>query len=157
MAQMVASSHAEVKPAGLILGLIACVGIVFTLITLLFGFTSIPGKLRRGEDSLWRLPQYRRSRTRLCDSIYRRGTHRANPAPAKIGVWFFYAERHQCLPGRRGTGGNRDHDHRRSKHRPRPMGCAVSDYRSKNVSVRGTRTREDVAGSFRERDARGDW
>src|SRR5947208_3321786 len=42
MAQMVASSHAEVKPAGLILGLIACVGIVFTLITLLFGFTSIP-------------------------------------------------------------------------------------------------------------------
>src|SRR5213082_2517485 len=42
MAQMVASSHAEVKPAGLILGLIACVGILFTLITLLFGFTSIP-------------------------------------------------------------------------------------------------------------------
>src|SRR5438477_4342240 len=42
MAQMVASSHAEVKPAGLILGLIACVGIVFTLITLLFGFKSIP-------------------------------------------------------------------------------------------------------------------
>src|SRR5256886_16408352 len=41
MAQMVASPHAEVKPAGLILGLIACVGIVFTLITLLFGFTSI--------------------------------------------------------------------------------------------------------------------
>ncbi len=42
MAQMVASPHAEVKPARLILGLIACVGIVFTLITLLFGFTSIP-------------------------------------------------------------------------------------------------------------------
>src|SRR5438270_12552290 len=42
MAQMVASSHAEVKPAGLILGLIACVGIVFTLFTLLLGFTSIP-------------------------------------------------------------------------------------------------------------------
>src|SRR5437588_3872276 len=42
MAQMVASSHAEVKPAGLILGLIAGVGIVLTLITLLFGFTSIP-------------------------------------------------------------------------------------------------------------------
>src|SRR5437879_10824270 len=42
MAQMVASPHAEVKPARLILGLIACVGIVFTLIALLFGFTSIP-------------------------------------------------------------------------------------------------------------------
>src|SRR5437867_12606938 len=42
MAQMVASSHAVVEPAGLILGLIGCVGIVFTLITLLFGFTSIP-------------------------------------------------------------------------------------------------------------------
>src|SRR6266496_2968148 len=42
MAQMVASPHAEVKPARLILGLIACVGIVFTLITLLFGFISIP-------------------------------------------------------------------------------------------------------------------
>src|SRR5436305_6136375 len=42
MAQMIASTHAEVKPVRLILGLIACVGIVFTLITLLFGFTSIP-------------------------------------------------------------------------------------------------------------------
>src|SRR5207302_7538586 len=42
MAQMVASSHAEVKPSGLILGLIACVGLVFTLITLFFGFISIP-------------------------------------------------------------------------------------------------------------------
>src|SRR5436190_21152632 len=42
MAQMVASPHVEVKPARLILGLIACVGILFTLITLLFGFTSIP-------------------------------------------------------------------------------------------------------------------
>src|SRR6201982_488071 len=42
MAQMVASPHAEVKPVRLILGLIACVGLVFTLITLLFGFTSIP-------------------------------------------------------------------------------------------------------------------
>src|SRR5881275_1040597 len=42
MAQMVASPHAEVKSARLILGLIACVGILFTLITLLFGFTSIP-------------------------------------------------------------------------------------------------------------------
>src|SRR5438552_6251887 len=39
---MLVSPHAEVKPARLILGLIACVGIVFTLITLLFGFTSIP-------------------------------------------------------------------------------------------------------------------
>jgi membrane protease subunit HflK len=42
MAQMVASPHAEVKPARLILGLIACLGLVFTFFTLLFGFTSIP-------------------------------------------------------------------------------------------------------------------
>src|SRR4030081_91999 len=42
MSQMVASPHAEVKPVRLILGLIACVGLVFTLITLLFGFISIP-------------------------------------------------------------------------------------------------------------------
>src|SRR4030081_759679 len=42
MAQMVASPHAEVKPARLILGLIACLGLVFTLVTLLFGFVSIP-------------------------------------------------------------------------------------------------------------------
>ncbi len=42
MAQIVASPHAEVKPARLILGLIACLGLVFTFITLLFGFTSIP-------------------------------------------------------------------------------------------------------------------
>src|SRR6267378_2793439 len=42
MAQMVASPHAEVKPARLILGLIACLGLVFTLLTLLFGFISIP-------------------------------------------------------------------------------------------------------------------
>src|SRR5436190_4466699 len=42
MAQIVALPHAEVKPARLILGLIACAGIVLVLITLLFGFTSIP-------------------------------------------------------------------------------------------------------------------
>src|ERR1700738_5018129 len=42
MAQMVALPHAEVKPARLILGLIACLGLVFTLLTLLFGFNSIP-------------------------------------------------------------------------------------------------------------------
>src|SRR5256714_9298377 len=42
MAQMVASPYAEVKPARLILGLIACVGLVFTFFTLLFSFTSIP-------------------------------------------------------------------------------------------------------------------
>ena len=48
MAQMVASPYAEVKPVRLILGLIACVGLVFTLITLLFGFSLNPGKLRRG-------------------------------------------------------------------------------------------------------------
>src|SRR4030081_1261334 len=42
MSQMVASPHAEVKPVRLILGLIACVGLVLTLLTLLFGFTSIP-------------------------------------------------------------------------------------------------------------------
>src|SRR5881275_1061090 len=42
MAQIVALPHAEVKPARLILGLIACAGIVLMLITLLFGFTSIP-------------------------------------------------------------------------------------------------------------------
>jgi membrane protease subunit HflK len=42
MAQMVASPHAEVKPLRLILGLIACFGLVLTFFTLLFGFTSIP-------------------------------------------------------------------------------------------------------------------
>src|SRR5437763_10973069 len=42
MAQMIASPHAEVKPARLILGLIACLGLVFTFFTLLFSFTSIP-------------------------------------------------------------------------------------------------------------------
>src|SRR5262245_43740506 len=42
MAQMVASPHAEVKPVRLILGLVACLGLVFTFATLLFGFISIP-------------------------------------------------------------------------------------------------------------------
>src|SRR6185436_13303126 len=42
MAPMVASHHVEVKPARLILGLIACLGLVFMSITLLFGFTSVP-------------------------------------------------------------------------------------------------------------------
>src|SRR6266850_903162 len=42
MAQMVASPYTAVKPVRLILGLIACVGLVFTTFTLLFGFTSIP-------------------------------------------------------------------------------------------------------------------
>jgi len=31
-----------IKPVRLILGVIACIGIVLTLLTLLFGFTSIP-------------------------------------------------------------------------------------------------------------------
>ena len=38
---MVAESF-PIKPARLILGLIACIGLVLTLLTLLFGFTSIP-------------------------------------------------------------------------------------------------------------------
>src|SRR5437764_12425755 len=38
---MVAESL-PLKPARLILGLIACIGLVLTLLTLLFGFTSIP-------------------------------------------------------------------------------------------------------------------
>src|SRR5213595_2416802 len=42
MAQMVASPHAEVKPMRLILGLIACIGLVLTFFTLLFGFATIP-------------------------------------------------------------------------------------------------------------------
>src|SRR5436305_9108422 len=42
MAQMIASPHAEVKSARLILGLIACLGLIFTTFTLLFGFTSVP-------------------------------------------------------------------------------------------------------------------
>src|ERR1044071_5331441 len=42
MAQIVASPHAEVKSIRLILGLIACLGLVVTSLTLLFGFTSIP-------------------------------------------------------------------------------------------------------------------
>src|SRR5215216_707081 len=42
MAQMVATPHAEVKPVRLILGIIACLGIVTMLLTLLFGFTSVP-------------------------------------------------------------------------------------------------------------------
>src|SRR5438128_9618639 len=42
MAKMFASSNAEVKPVRLVLGLIACVGIVMAFFTLLFGFVSIP-------------------------------------------------------------------------------------------------------------------
>src|SRR5256886_492310 len=42
MAQMVASPHAEVKPMRLILGLIACIGLVLTFFSLLFGFATIP-------------------------------------------------------------------------------------------------------------------
>src|SRR5213076_1420042 len=42
MAQMVASPHAEVKPMRLILGLIACIWLVLTFFTLLFGFATIP-------------------------------------------------------------------------------------------------------------------
>jgi len=42
MAQMIATPHAEVKPVRLILGIIASLGIVTMLLTLLFGFTSVP-------------------------------------------------------------------------------------------------------------------
>src|SRR5437667_7118729 len=42
MAQMVTSPHAEVKPMRLILGLIACIGLVLTFFSLLFGFATIP-------------------------------------------------------------------------------------------------------------------
>ena len=36
------AEHLPIKPVRLILGVIACVGIVVTLFTLLFGFTTIP-------------------------------------------------------------------------------------------------------------------
>src|SRR5947199_6404366 len=42
MAKMVASPNAEVKPVRLVLGLIACIGLVLAFFTLLFGFVSIP-------------------------------------------------------------------------------------------------------------------
>ncbi len=39
---MFASPNAEVKPVRLVLGLVACIGLVLGFFTLLFGFTSIP-------------------------------------------------------------------------------------------------------------------
>jgi membrane protease subunit HflK len=42
MSQSIMAGGYQVKPARLLLGLIACVGIIMTLFTLLFGFISIP-------------------------------------------------------------------------------------------------------------------
>src|SRR2546427_1945042 len=42
MARPMVAESIPIKPARLILGLIACLGLVFTLFTLLFGFTSVP-------------------------------------------------------------------------------------------------------------------
>src|SRR5438094_8538970 len=42
MARPMVAESIPIKPARLILGLIACLGLVFIIFTLLFGFTSIP-------------------------------------------------------------------------------------------------------------------
>src|SRR5437667_11287053 len=42
MARPMVAENIPIKPARLILGLIACLGLVFIIFTLLFGFTSIP-------------------------------------------------------------------------------------------------------------------
>ena len=42
MANVIASPNAEVKPVRLLLGLVACAGLVISFFTLLLGFTSIP-------------------------------------------------------------------------------------------------------------------
>src|SRR5262245_11250932 len=42
MQRPVVAESLPIKPVRLILGLIACLGLVFTFVTLLFGFTSIP-------------------------------------------------------------------------------------------------------------------
>ena len=42
MTKVVASPNAEVKPVRLVLGLVACVGLIVAFLTLLFGFRSIP-------------------------------------------------------------------------------------------------------------------
>src|SRR5256885_2997033 len=42
MARPMVAESLPIKPARLILGLIACLGLIFTLFTLLFGFTSVP-------------------------------------------------------------------------------------------------------------------
>src|SRR5882757_1700000 len=42
MARPMVAESIPIKPARLILGFIACLGLVFTFFTLLFGFTSIP-------------------------------------------------------------------------------------------------------------------
>ena len=42
MARPMVAESIPIKPARLILGLIACLGLIFTLFTLLFGFTSVP-------------------------------------------------------------------------------------------------------------------
>ncbi len=42
MANVIASPNAEVKPVRLLVGLVACAGLVISFLTLLLGFTSIP-------------------------------------------------------------------------------------------------------------------
>ena len=42
MARPMVAENIPIKPARLILGFIACLGLIFTLFTLLFGFTSVP-------------------------------------------------------------------------------------------------------------------
>src|SRR5881227_127991 len=42
MARPMVAENIPIKPARLILGLIACLGLIFTTFTLLFGFTSVP-------------------------------------------------------------------------------------------------------------------
>ena len=147
------AEHLPIKPLRLILGVIACIGIAATLFTLLFGFTTIPAnsvgvKTRFGAyheivnpGLAYAIP--------YIDEIYVVPTQRLQ----KLAVRFFYPGRDEHVPGRSAAGGNRDDDHGRSEHRARAVGGAISDHRSKNVFVWSARAGENLARSFRKRDA----
>ena len=124
---MVAESI-PIKPARLILGFIACLGLIFTLFTLLFGFTSVPAnsvgvKTRFGAyhdlvnpGLAYAIP--------YIDEIHIVPTQRL----LKLEFGFTTANSTSDLSRRHGTGGNRNHDHRRSQYRSCAVGCAVSNY-----------------------------
>ena len=71
MARPMVAENIPIKPVRLILGLIACFGTCLHNLHSLVWFHLDPGKLRWGEDTLWRLSRYRQSRTRLRYPVYR--------------------------------------------------------------------------------------
>ena len=147
------AEHLPIKPLRLILGVIACIGIAATLFTLLFGFMTIPAnsvgvRTRFGAyhdnvspgltyaipyvDEIHIVPTQRLQKLEFGFSTQgATNLYQGDPQPEETET-MITGDTNTALV---------------------PWVVAISNHRSENVFVRGARAGENVARSFRKRDA----